>query len=102
MTSEKKRFQNKLLSLTEWPDFGFVGCPREYIVLSAYLVKQPIAYDQLKKASNCSEEVINHFLYVCNMLKIMVVKEPDNNPNGSGLFNALSSNISSKLKAMFF
>jgi hypothetical protein len=101
-TSEKRRFQHKLLQLTEWPDFGFVGCPKDYIVLSAYLVKQPLAYEQLRKISNCSDEVINHFLYVCHMLKIMVIREPEKSQHGTGLLNALSSNISSRLKAMFF
>lgn len=101
-TSEKNRFQNKLVTLTEWPDLGIVNNPKDYIILSAYLVKKPIAYNQLKKISNCSEEMINHFLYVCNMLKIMVVKEPEKSSEGAGLFNVLSSNLSTKLKALFF
>jgi hypothetical protein len=101
-TSEKKRFQHKQLSLSEWPDFGFVGCPKDYIILSAYLVRQPMAYEQLKKIANCSEEVINHFLYVCHMLKFLVVSEVEKANNNAGLFNSLSSNISNKLRAMFF
>ncbi len=101
-TSEKIKYQNKILSLTEWPDFGFVGCPKDYIILSAYLVKQPIAYDQLKLISNCSEPVINHFIYVCNMLKIITISDPVNSQTGSGILNILSSNISNRLKAMFF
>jgi len=100
LTSVKKKYQNKVLSLNEWPDFGFVGCPKEYIVLSAYLIKQPIEYRQLKTLTQCSDEVINHFIYVCNMLKIINITEKDKSKNR--LLNNLSSNISHKLKQMFF
>ncbi len=102
LTSVKKKYNSKVLRLNEWPDFGFVGCPKEYIILSAYLVKQPIDYNQLKRITNCSDEIINHFIYVCNMLKIITISDKQASSNKHNLFNILSTNFSTKLKQMFF
>lgn len=101
-TSTKSKYKNHLLSLTEWPDFGHVGCPKEYIVLSAYLMKQPLKYKQLKKLTGCGEEVINHYIYVCVMLKIMKIDEPNNSKQKPQKTNSLSTSFGLKLKQMFF
>jgi|GEM_PF-3417097 len=101
-SSTKSKYNNKVFQLNEWPDFGFVGCPKEYIILSAYLMKEPIAYKRLKKISNCSEKVINHFIYVCSMLKIIDVSDYQKSKNNASRLNSLSSGIGVKLKRLFF
>ena len=101
-SSTKSKYNNKVLQLKEWPDFGFVGCPKEYIILSAYLMKAPIDYKQLKKISSCNEEVINHFIYVCSMLKIIESYDCQRSTVKAKMLSTLSSGLSVKLKRFFF
>ena len=101
-SSTKSKYNNKVFKLKEWPDFGFVGCPKEYIILSAYLMKEPIAYKRLKKISNCSERVINHFIYVCSMLKIIDTSDYQKSNTKTHVLNSLSSGLGMKLKRLFF
>ncbi|MCB1584493.1 MAG: hypothetical protein KDI92_15665 [Xanthomonadales bacterium] len=101
-TSVKTKFNGKILKINEWPDFGFVGCPKEYIVLSAYLIKQPIQYNQLKAISKCDVETINHFLYVCHMLKLLIVSEPKRENIKESIVSIFTTDISSKLRQIFY
>lgn len=101
-TSVKNRYNRKLIKLNEWPDFGFVGCPNDYIILSAYLVKKPIEYRQLTELTNCSAEVVNHFLYVCTMLKIIEFSEIVNTREHKSFLNVLPNGLTAKLRHLFF
>lgn len=99
-TSVKTRFNKQNLRLTEWPDFGFVGCPSEFIILSAFLNKKPLSYQQLNKMTACGEAVINHFLYVCHLLKILEVTEIEHHKKfGVELFRGV---MGAKLKRFLF
>ena len=99
-TSVKSRYEDKQFQLDQWPDFGFVGCPSEYIVISAHLIKRPLSYQQLLKITQSSKEVINHFIYVCVMLNIIDVKdcEESNNKN----VEIFKNSFTAKLKSIFF
>jgi hypothetical protein len=99
-TSIKNKYTNKTLALREWPDFGFVGCPGEYITMSAYLVKQNLTFKELQTVCAGSTEDINHFLYVCQMLQILEVSEITAQPDSS--FKVMKSKLGQKLKALFF
>lgn len=99
-TSIKMRHANKQFSLREWPDFGFVGCPGEYITLSAYLVRQNLTYQQLQSLSQADNEAINHFLYVCQMLQILNLTEVSDQSDSG--FRNMTSRLSQKLKKLFF
>ncbi len=101
-TSIKNKYSNQCFRLNEWPDFGFVGCPRNYIVLSAYLMKQTLSYDQVKSLAHGDEETTNHFLYVCKMLQIIDIYQQEKLKTKDKMIKILSTDISSKLRKMFF
>ncbi len=102
LTSVKNKYHNQCFKLNEWPDFGFVGCPKDYIVLSAYLMKQSLSYDEVKSLVDDDEETSNHFLYVCRMLQIITVTENDQPGTKSKVMKILSTDISAKLRKIFF
>lgn len=89
-----------MLALHEWPDFGFVGCPGDYITMSAYLVKQNLTFKELQTLCSGSTEDINHFLYVCQMLQILDTS--DIHAQQDSRFKIMKSRLGQKLKAMFF
>jgi hypothetical protein len=99
-TSIKKRNTNKQFTLREWPDFGHVGCPGEYITMSAYLVRHALTFKQLKLLCQSNSDEINHFLYVCQMLQILEVSEVSDQANKG--FKTMTSRLGQKLKGLFF
>jgi len=99
-TSTRSRYQKKQFRLHKWPDFGFVGCPSEYILLSAHLIKRTMSYEQLLKLSNSTQEVVNHFIYVCVMLDIIDVK--DNQGAKRSHADSFANSFTAKLKSIFF
>ena len=99
VTSTKSRYEKKQFQLDKWPDFGFVGCPSEYILLSAHLIRKKMSYQQLMGLTNASKDVINHFIYVCVMLNIMTVEDCKNSVKYSHSFK---NNFAAKLKSIFF
>ncbi len=101
-TSIKNKYNNKQFRLNEWPDFGFVGCPKDYIVLSAYLMKQTLSYEQIKSLVNQDESTVNHFLYVCRMLCIIQVSDQQQIKVKDKMLGLLANDFSSKLRKMFF
>lgn len=102
VTSEKNKYTKHQIKLNEWPDFGFVGCPNDYIVLSAYLVKEAMSYEQIKSLFNVKAETLNHFIYVCKMLGIINVTQIQKQSNNKVMMKKLTSNLSIKLKSIFF
>jgi hypothetical protein len=101
-TSEKHKYSKQNLRLTEWPDFGFVGCPKDYIVLSAYLVKHTMSYETIQRLTGVESKVLNHFIYVCRMIGIIQVTEPEKRNNKERVMKLFKNDFSVKLKAMFF
>lgn len=97
-TKSRDSNKNKKFKLIEWPDFGFVGCPSEYITLSAYLMAQPMSFQQLLKLVN-NESLVNHFIYVCKMLNI-ITESPNN--KAVETLKTFKTDLSVKLKSIFF
>ena len=98
-TSVKTKFAHNTLHLLEWPDFGFVGCPADFIIMSAYLAKRPLTYRQLTSMVDCDKEVVNHFLYVCQLLKILQVTASEKQKAFG--FELFSSGMGAKLRRFF-
>lgn len=102
VTSTKNRYKYESFQLTEWPDFGHVGCPGDYIILSAYLVKRSLNYQELKSLTTCSTTDLNHFLYVCKMLQILNIEENQYDGSIGTQIKRVSNEIGRKLKSFFF
>lgn len=101
-TSTKSKYNHKNLKLTEWPDFGYVNCPNDFIVLSAYLVKHTMSYRAIKKLTGIDSETLNHFIYVCRMIGIIEVTAAENQINKDRMMKLFKTDFSMKLRAMFF
>lgn len=100
--SEKNKYHQHNLKLTEWPDFGFVREPQDYIVLSAYLMKDSMSYEGLKRLTDVDSKTLNHFIYVCRMLRIIEVAEPEKQLSADRIKRLFKTDLSEKLRAMFF
>lgn len=101
-TSERNKYFHQILKLTEWPDFGIVDHPRDYIVMSAYLVKQAMSFEALEDLTGVETKTINHFVYVCQMLGIIKITEPEKSNSKLNMKRLLKTDLSVKLRAMFF
>ncbi len=97
---KRKNYAKEVFQLTQWPDFGFVGCPADYITISSHLIKKPLTFQQINQLTDASESDVNHYIYVCRMLQIIDVKP--NLGTSRQPIKLFSDAFTSKLRALFF
>ena len=94
----KQRYNNHSLSLKQWPDFGMAEYQPAYIRLSALMIRTDINYRDMSQITELDDDQINHFLYVCKLLGLLVSSEKD----GLGAIRLRTSQFLNKVKSIFF
>lgn len=97
---KKNNYSKQLFRLRQWPDFGFVGCPVDYLTMSAYLARHTLSYQQICELTGADEADVNHFIYVCRMLQILETEQ--NTVEKSHKIKLFSNVFTAKLRAVFF
>ncbi len=97
---KQNNYASLSFKLRQWPDYGFVGCPAEYITISAYLARHHLDYQQICDLTEASQESVNHFIYVCRMLQIMEMQQHKAEKNRR--IKLFSNVFTAKLRAVFF
>ncbi len=100
VSTKSKKYHNQLLRLKQWPDFGFVGCPEDYITISSFLIRKPLTFKQIKQLTDAADEDLNHYIYVCRMLQIMEITE--NSGVQDKPIRMFADAFTSRLRSLFF
>lgn len=94
----KQRYNNHCLSLKQWPDFGMAEYQPAYIRLSALMIRTDISYRDMCRLAELNGDQINHFLYVCNLLDLLISREDE----GQCALKVRTSQFLNKVKSIFF